>query len=57
MFDSAWMMQVAALKQQLAAKTTDAEILSRRVGAVNSLTTAFEQVTGSPTGAAGGGVY
>jgi hypothetical protein len=51
------MMQVAALKQQLAAKTTDAEILSRRVGAVNSLTTAFEQVTGSPTGAAGGGVY
>jgi hypothetical protein len=41
----ACMLQVAALKQELAAKTSEAESLSRRVGAVNSLTTAFEQVT------------
>lgn len=37
-------MQVAAVKQQLAAKATEADSLSRRMGAVNNLTTAFEQV-------------
>jgi hypothetical protein len=32
------------VKKQLAAKAAEADSLSRRVGAVNSLTTAFEQV-------------
>lgn len=36
--------QVAALKKQLVAKDSEADSLSRRVGAVNNLTTAFEQV-------------
>jgi hypothetical protein len=36
--------QVAALTKQLAAKGSEADSLSRRVGAVNNLTTAFEQV-------------
>lgn len=35
------------MKKHLAAKAAEADSLSRRVGAVNSLTTAFEQVGAS----------
>lgn len=37
-------MQAAAVRKQLGAKCAEADSLSRRVGAVNSLSTAYEQV-------------
>lgn len=42
-------VQVAALRKQLASKGAEADSLSRRVGAVNSLTTAYEQVRAQPS--------
>lgn len=38
-------MQVSVLQKQLAAKGGEADSLSRRLSAINNLTTAFEQVS------------